>query len=484
MCLEKAGIKFSDALANHGILTRPVLPLAGKACEIEIVFECDLECVEKEVELVLSADGNVIESISLLVSPGKKISALFKTVFEKPAWHQLSAKISGGPSLTRSVPVVAHKLFFPWFGDFHDGRLMHCQYANMVLAQNFRRVTGETTKGKRWPEYALPEPESSEIAYWKRRGVMACAWKNGFSRHQCAYTRAEFVQYLKQDLAEYEFDGIMIDEVGGYEHSGLEERKNIQGLRDFCEESPDLFVALWICGALKYEQCNLLKRSNNKAGVDLLMAEVYFNYLIPEMKTLHPFEYLQNSITVARKQDALKNTVFTIGTHGNYDKYTVTPEELEAQVRYIRQHAPEMPGLGFYASHCKNPELVAVCDRLCGKYYVSPVLTLYSEMTYITECDKGVQISAEIFNVGGMDSGPVDVEFYDGDPAYGGKLFARERLPSIQAQRDEDYKCSIRLEKNFTSERSGAHEIFIQIAPELPGDTLLDHIVSKRIYIR
>lgn len=361
---------------------------------------------------------------------------------------------------------------------------MHCKYANVVLAQNFRRVTGEATKGQRWPEYVLPPTDSSEIAYWKRRGVLACAWKNGFSRHPHAYTRAEFIQYLKQDMTKYEFDGMMIDEVGGYEHSGTEERKNIQGLRDFCEENPDLFVALWICGALKYEQCNLLKRSKNKTGVDLLMAEVYFNYLIPEMKTFHPFEYLQNDITVARKQDALNNTVFTIGIHGNYDKYTVTPEELEAQVRYIRQHAPEMPGIGFYGSHCKNPELVAVCDRLCGKYYVSPVLTLFPEMIYVTKSDKSVRISAEIFNIGGMNSGPVAIEFYDGDPVYGGKLFAREKLKSIPAPSEGDYKCSIRLEKKFVSERCGAHEVFIQISPELPGDTLLDNIVSKRIFIR
>lgn len=96
MCLEKAGIKFSNTLANHGILIRPVLPLAGKECEIEIVLECTLAFVDKEVELVLSSDGKMIDSRRLLLFSGKQTSALFKTVFETPVWHQLSAKITGG----------------------------------------------------------------------------------------------------------------------------------------------------------------------------------------------------------------------------------------------------------------------------------------------------------------------------------------------------------------------------------------------------
>ena len=116
-------------------------------------------------------------------------------------------------------------------------------------------------------------------------------------------------------------------------HENIRNGRMVGGLKEFCRKHPDRFLALWVCGALKDPMSELVKRPGGKTGFDLLMLEVYFNYKIPEMRDLHPFRYLQEGIDSAHRQDILPQCVFTIGIHGNYDKYDILPEELETVVR-------------------------------------------------------------------------------------------------------------------------------------------------------
>ena len=454
-----------------GFLVRPMIPVAGQLCEVETAA--------KKGKVVLYVDGERYAE-----QTAGNGTVCFQVRFERAAFHELRAESNRRTIARGTVAVTARHLYFPWFGSIRDEEMLECRYANMVLAQDYRILKGKEAEKHPWPQFALTDPDEAEIQYWKKRGALACAWKASFLRNKGNYTPEELVEYLEYQYAGYPFDGVMVDEVGAYDYEKIRDGRMINGLKEFAKKHPDQFLALWICGALKEPMAELVKRPGGKSGFDLLMLEVYFNYKIPDMRDLHPFRYLAEGIASAHRQDILPQCVFTIGIHGNYDKYQILPEELEPQYRYIRYHAPSMPGIGFYAAHCRNPELVGLCDRLCEKYFIRPVITAYPETVWVTEQPGGAELNVEVLNIGGTDSGPVTVRFYDGSPAYGGKLFAEQSLDPIAAPDDAFIKCGRRIRQTFRTRRKGYHEIWIELRPDRPDDTVLEGVLCKKLYVR
>ncbi|MBQ9335928.1 MAG: hypothetical protein IJS14_01365 [Lentisphaeria bacterium] len=457
---------------NDGFLIRPMIPVAGQMCEVEVA-------VPENAKTTLFINGELYAEQT--AADG---SACFPVVFEHAAFHELRAECAGHEIARGQAAVTARPLYFPWFGHIRDQEMVKCRYANMVLAQDYRILKGEEAERHPWPQFALTDPDEAEIRYWKKRGALACAWKASFLRNKGDYTAEELVKYLEYQYAEYPFDGVMIDELGAYDYEKIRDGRMVNGLKEFAKRHTDQFLALWICGALKDPMADLVKRPGGKTGYDLLMLEVYFNYKIPEMRDLHPFSYLQEGIDSAHRQDILPQCVFTIGIHGNYDKYDILPEELEPQYRYIRYHAPSMPGIGFYAAHCRNQELVGLCDRLCEKYFIRPVITAYPETVWVTEQPDGADLNVEVLNIGGTDSGPVAVRFYDGNPAWGTAPFAEQEIESLPAPNEDFRQFGKRIRQSFRTERKGYHEIWIELSPERRDDTLLEGVLCKKVYVR
>ena len=88
-------------------------------------------------------------------------------------------------------------------------------------------------------------------------------------------------------------------------------------------------------------------------------------------------------------------------------------------------------------------------------------------------------------NVGGMDSGAVTVRFYDGNPANGGRLIGEKRIEKVNSLRDgKDFPKGVAAEIDWTAGPQGSHEIFMEILPENPDDTLLDHLARRTIMVR
>ena len=458
---KTAGMKID--LEDFGIAVRPAIPDLGREAELAV----RISGADKTLPVTVTADidGKAIGKKEL--KPGENL-AVFRFQPETTGWKTARAVVRQGQYEVKAgfrFPVTSRRLHFPWFGwNDKEGKVEKCRFPTMMLA--------------RGPE---------DIAYWKHRGVMAGRWKDGRYRGKTVEACAA---YWPQKTEGY--DAIMIDEIGAYDNDQIRKSLRVQGLDKYCKEKKDnLFVALWVPGVLRESLTLVSKNIYRKKGVDLLMLETYVNYLEPELKSYYPTESLRQRIDVARKQDVLYHSIITIGIHGMATVRPLSREDLEDQVRQIKRLAPEMPGLCVYASTKKNPnrDLIFFADHLCGKYYVSPVLTVLAEAVQISDPapvrGSTVRIRGKVTNVGGMDSGPVAVRFYDGDPANGGKLIGQQRIEQVKSLRDgKDFPKGVPVEVEWTAGPQGSHEIYMEILPENAQDTLLDHLAHRAVMVR
>ena len=449
---------------DFGIAVRPAVPDIGRKCELAVrISGAD---PARPCSVTAEIDGKKLGSAEL--KPGENL-AVFSFQPETSGWKTARASVRQAQRQDATAefrfPVTSRRLHFPWFGwNDNEGKVEKCRFPTMVLARN-----------------------PKEIAYWKHRGVMAGIWKDGRRKGK---TLEEISAYWPMKTEG--FDAIMIDEIGGYESEQVKKIPSVQGLaRYLMEKNDDLFVALWVPGVLRDSLAGIAKNVYRKKGVDLLMLETYINYLEPELRTYYPTEALRQRIDMARKQDVLSHAIITIGILGNEKIRPLSQEDLEDQVRQIKRLAPEMPGLSVYGSTKKmeNRDLLFFADQLCGKYYVSPVLTLLAEAVQMSDpspMQNGkVRIRGTVMNVGGMDSGPVTVRFYDGNPANGGERIGEKRIEKVDSLRDgNDFPKGGAVEIDWTARRQGTHEIYMEILPENPKDTLLDHLARRAIMVR
>ena len=468
-CLAGGPWAFSESLEEHAIVTRPALPVVGEKAEIEISLQCGADA-SGAVQLLFSVDDELTGEVSLPVEPKVTTPYVFSYEPAAPGWKTVSVVARQGDqsvAVSRAIPVVAHRLYFPWFG-FADKAaktfaLERCRFANMVLSRE-------------------------EGAYWRRRGVMAMRWRAG--RWKPKNPGDTYGDYLADGLQEALADGVMIDEIGGYDNDLLRELPAVSGLRDFCQQDRDFFLALWIPGVPKESLVNLGRNRYRKKGIDLLMFEVYNNYLATELGAYDPVASLKQRLDVARSQDALYHSVVTIGIKGQEKVYHLIQEELEDQVRTIRRLAPEMPGLGVYAvvQEGWGAELSAFADDLCGKYFVGPVLTVYDSQLRLSEPSpvrgEAVTLSTMVYNIGGMDSGPVEVVFHDGEPTRGGRRIGVVELGSIPARREGGFPSGAKAEVVWKARSRGSREVFAEVVAQVPGEVVLDHLARRRVQVR
>jgi len=141
------------------------------------------------------------------------------------------------------------------------------------------------------------------------------------------------------------YAGIAIDEFGSRE--GEINAKMIKALGIVRRDSAGLFIAVWHAGPLTGEFARAYGRN-----ADLVMLETYVAgdaYLAWKFGP---------KLSCAWREGILGKTVFALGIN-DVDKrlgttvqpWANTPRELQAQMRWIRSHAPEMPGIAFFASH-------------------------------------------------------------------------------------------------------------------------------------
>ena len=374
---------------------------------------------------------------------------------EQNGWYDLTVSVEvDGRSYEQSVrvPVVGQRLYFPWFGGT-EPKDRDLRYANVVLVH-----------------------ETHQADYWNRRGAITCLGKNTI---QDKDTPAQYARYLAADVTAKKACGIMIDEVGGYSDEEITSGNVYKGIVEFTRNDPEFFSALWVCGALRAGYCNITKNLYRRQGIDLLLIESYANYLAVEFCSQQRFRYFDQRIDMLRQQDIMKNSIMTMGIVGHEDKFNLSSYEIEDEVRYVKRHAPEMPGIGFFHSFGSNRELTRFADDLCRKYYIDPVVQIYEhdlQLDPVTpKAGTEITLYARLYNLGGMDAFGIKVRFL-----MDGELLGESSV-DLPAPGELVYPAPTAVARTVQLE-AGYHRFRVEL---IVGDgiTVLDGAAEREIYV-
>jgi len=447
----------ADDVRNSDITFRPMLPIQGKSAKIAVKVHSSAT-TEQTVKVSISQKEAPIGEQTVNIKQQGTAMVEFDWTPADNGTHQFEVNATGSDGTVTaktSVPVISRPLYFPWFGG-HTSESLELKYANVVLS------------GK---------PE--QFDYWRNRGAIPCLWKGALKDK----TPEQYTAYLSEGLGNPEKGpaGIMIDEMGGYDPAEIVTYPFFKGLVDFNKINPQYFTALWICGSLQIPYCNITKNVYRKTGVDLLMLECYSNFQVVEFSSFSRFSYYDQRIQTARQQDVLSNTVMTIAIEGHADKFNLKPYEIEDEVRYIRRQAPEMPGIGYFLSETKTPELRPWADDLCYRYFIAPVLQVWAHDIQFTSRNVKVgdklEVLAGVNNIGATDARGVKVKVYADS-----RQIAEETI-DIPALRSLGVPRAIQVKTQYTAEKSGYVKFRVEIIPA-PGQTLLDGSAENTIFIR
>jgi len=153
-------------------------------------------------------------------------------------------------------------------------------------------------------------------------------------------------------------------------------------------------------------------------------------------------------------------------------------------IRFMRRKYPEMRGIAWFNVDFENRgeeqmrsyvRAASGADRLFYEYYLMACVTLMPESLWITRDGDSWIVTAAVSNIGGMDSGPVSVEFL-----VDGTIAGRESASLIPAGPD-------RIENRvFFREalalREGLHQFEVRIL-SATRSTVLDASVTCARYI-
>jgi hypothetical protein len=287
-----------------------------------------------------------------------KQTGFYTLTFELSGAGAQAERVSFGP-----VAVVAHNLYFAWFG---------------------------APKEFRWCNVPTTVKGEEAAAWWLRRGAIPCAWKGAVCYKE--WPLGKLVEHYGGSRR------IAIDEIGG---PGEDTDKFMAALRELKKAEPDRFTAVWFMGAHEYWR-------DVTDVVDLFIPEVYLNYRGNHLGTFDSY------IERTRAAGVMDRTVFGLGINIVKDEKTreprVTPtkEDVLRQIRYLRRVTPDMPGVGFFTATSAAPGVAEYADELCGEYFVKPVATLVGNRVEIVP-GSPARARVTVGNFGGMTARKVRV---------------------------------------------------------------------------
>ena len=454
LSLDTADVAASD------VNFRPMLPVQGASAEIGVTVHNSSESSIPAIVSVALADGTVLGTTEVTVPAKETAEAVIPWIPQDNGETLLAVAVASPDgevvNATAIAPVISRPLFFPWFGG-HNGSCRNLRYPNIVLANR------------------------EDIAYWRKRGALPCLWK-GLNK---VATAEEYATELAQGLDDLQNDaaGIMIDEMGGYDDQEILTSQWFAGLKQFLHKNPTAFTAVWMCGSLREPYCNIARNVyRTDEGINLLMCEAYCNYQVVEFRAFQRMVYFDQRIEMARRQDVLMNTVMTLALVGHEDKFNVTPYELEDQLRYVRMHAPEMPGVGFFHGTPPTEGLTEFADNLCRRYFLLPVLDVYPEDLQLESLDLHASNEAVVLagfrNVGASDAKDVHVCIWAND------LLVLDTTIDLPAARSNEVPRAIQVRAAFIPDNPGFVQLRAEIHPSHDNQTLLRGSTEREIYVR
>jgi hypothetical protein len=210
---------------------------------------------------------------------------------------------------------------------------------------------------------ALKRKLDYEQSAWLKKGITPLRWM-GYPHEK---SERELVAYWAS-VANQGYVGIAIDEIG---HISPEvDAKAARALVTLKRTHPNLFVAVWHAGGLTDE---LLK--GYRDGADLILLETYG---VPfEMQRYK--RWIEERISTVRKAGIIHKTVIAIGINdaasqkewqkvGQWVNSELTLRQL---LTFIRQIAPDMPGIAFFAPRASQ-KMLTIADKLAGEIFGKP----------------------------------------------------------------------------------------------------------------
>ncbi len=479
----------SSPYLSSGLYTRPVLPIEGTEVVIGVEARADSPLATPVVAMVevLTADGKAVHQIRLPLEVASGLARGEVTwTAGKNGLYRLRAKVDPDNALQETdesnntaevaLPVIIKErtLFFPWYTPSECLR-----WANVYTS----------VKGADAPNLT-------------RRGIKPLGWAYGGMswsyfddkrlesepEKAMAELEAHFLKVYSQESLP-NLAGFGIDETGGYPTTAahLKSIASMKGLVAAKKKCPDRLFAVWHGGGVEPALAALHHR-----GADLLLLETYVWRAIPnELGIDDIYQVIRDRLDpVIRSFDMLTpaygnpcHTLIALDTSERPD--WIDPGEQEQVVRYIRRICPEMRGLAHYNSGyggyglTRTPEtdrmreaVIRNADRLCFEYFIKPCLTLHRESLWLVRKDRQVELTAAVSNIGAIDSGPVEVQFLDGD-----KDLGRVTLPRVPAGGN---RIRNRAMARLTVDASAGAHTFVARIISAPGATLLDGEVTEK----
>ena len=213
------------------------------------------------------------------------------------------------------------------------------------------------------------------------------------------------------------YDGFGIDELGVYPTAEGYNfvRQCALAFQKIREEMPEMTVINWTGGPLLPEEI----RAALDAG-QIFTAEFYPEFAA-EYFGAFPFqERLRVWIDKLRNFDALYDrnsqtgSIIALGIGGNCG--ITDPAVVEERIRIYKRLAPEAPGICYYYGNTEGTDAVeysTFLDQMSEKYFIKPVLNLYSEDLLIPpelQAGKKNKFKVLVRNIGGMKAENVKVQ--------------------------------------------------------------------------
>ncbi len=387
----------TDTVADSDITVCPAIPVSGQ--QASIIFhihnisnqkfskQCLAECYCNNKLIGKKEIGTIKRGQTKFIS--------FSWLPEHNGIYEITGKIKIGNKYdlraNYDVAVVAKKLYLGWCdGSFNNSA---------------KRLVGYL----RWMNLLTQVANPKEFSYWKRRGVTLLMDRSATLK---ILKDVGAVHWWAQAYHHKFYSGLAINEFNMDYFGDVDKQifKYVDEFKKWKSKHPDYFIAAWHSGPLLEEFCR-----RYRGFADLIMLETYTNYIRGRLKARCDYRYIDERIDMARKMDWLDKAIMAPCVTVAYGG--VTADDIESQIRYIRQRAPEMPGLIYYCGRCTPPPLKRFADKLLFKYFIKPVITFWPEndfrlSDYRVVLGNSAEIIITLHNIGGIDSAGVTVNIY------------------------------------------------------------------------
>ncbi len=458
----------ADPYSTAGLFTNPLIPVEGDVVTITVRASVagDVNvAINAEVTLTAPDGRSRHYAVALMPEEGQATGSL-----EWKAWRNgryvVTARLDPKDELAEAnednnsaeieLPVVipGRKPHFPWFSQ-RD----YLRWATIWAGGYTKEMT----------------------VHWQERGVLPLRWKYGVNLPG----EWDEERIYKMNCGFDESSGVAVDECGYYPTPEAHERfaTYMRGLARAKHDNPQAFFLMWHCGSLYPEQAALYR-----GACDLVVLESYVFYYAPQfLGTENIYDFLDMKMRPARQVDLLVPTGkgTQVITSVDLNAETFNRGKLENIIRHLRRRWPEMRGFGVFggAGRGASKEQMAqgiaddkFVDQLCHDYFIMPVLTILPGNLWVNREDDGAyRVEVTVSNIGGMNSGPVEVRLYAD-----GKLLKKVNMKRVPAGDNLLENCV--LVSAPWPPVPGPHQLTARLGPA-PGSTVLDAEIETNYFV-